>query len=213
MGVKEIGCVEDFADAVASPAPAPGGGSVAAVCGALAAALARMVAAISLEKNEPGAAMPALRKVRRRAETLQDRLLELAEMDSDAYRAVVKAYKAPKKTEAQRRKRSANIRRTLIRASEIPLETMGSCVEVLQISVKAMEQGSEVAFTDAASASLIAHAALKGAALNVAVNIASLKKSSDTVRIQRTMTSLLKAGLKAAKRADKLVQGRFRGMA
>ncbi len=209
MGLTGREKLRDYAEAVASPAPAPGGGSVAAVCAALSAALARMVARIALDKEEYRSSWKDLTRLCKRSEALQRHLLELAEDDSKAYAAVVGAFAMRKDTPAQRSKRREKIQSALKKATEVPLETMEKCLEVLELSKLAMERGSREAFTDAGSAALIAHASLKAAALNVKVNIKSIDDSSFARRAETKMVSLLVVGEGLNEETSRLIDSRL----
>ncbi len=210
MGVKETECLKDYADAVASPAPAPGGGSVAAVCGALAAALARMVANIALRKREYSKVHRELRLVCRKGEELQGELLRLAEEDSKAYRAVVKSFSLPKRTQAQKERRRLAVQASLKRASEIPLRTMESCLKVMDLSRIALEKGNRDAFTDAGSGALIAHAALKSAELNVKVNLISIRDQAFCRRTNARAQRMSRKATAILGRLERKVRGRLR---
>ena len=209
MGLKVRGRIEGFAEAVASPAPAPGGGAVAAVCGALSAALARMVAGIALEKRAYREVRRELLTICKESETLQDRLLELAEEDSKAYSAVIKALSLPKATQAEKLKRSTAVQSALRKATEVPLETMKECLKVLDLSKTALEKGSREAFTDAGTAALIAHAALEGAGLNVRVNLLSIKDKAFSRRTESHMRSLAGKAGTLMKEIQKTIAKRF----
>ncbi len=209
MGLKGRGKLEDFAEAVASPAPAPGGGAVAAVCGALSAALARMVAGIALDKQEYREVRRELLTVCKESETLQNRLLELAEEDSKAYSAVIKALSLPKATPAEKLRRETAVQRALRKATEVPLETMKQCLEVLDLSKIALEKGSREAFTDAGTAALIAHAALEGAGLNVRVNLLSIKDKAFSRRTESHMRILAGMAGTRMKEIQRIIAKRF----
>jgi len=191
--------VSELAEATGAPAPTPGGGSIAAVCGALSASLVRMVAGLALGKEEYKDSQDELREVCDRAEVLQDRLLAIADEDSAAYDAVAAALKMPKATSEEKTKRKDALQSALKKAAEVPLETMEKCRETMIISKMALEKGSKSAFTDAGSASLVAHAALKAAALNAKVNLASIKDEGFCARETARVESLMQeaAGLAA----------------
>jgi len=207
IGEKEL---DKFAEAVASPAPAPGGGSVAAVCGALSAALARMVANIALGKKEYESAHRDLRRLCKEAEGLQDTLLQLAEEDSEAYRAVIKSFSLPKDTTAQKERRRRVVQAALKRAAEVPLETMESCLDVLSLSRMALRKGSREAFTDAGSAALLAHAALKSAELNVRVNLMSIRDDAFRRRAEAEAGKMSRDATALLRTVKRLVRERMR---
>ena len=208
MGLTGREKLRDYADAVASPTPAPGGGSVAAVCGALAAALARMVASIALGKKEYRKARGELKLVCKRSEELQDRLLKLAEKDSKAYMAVVESFSLPKGTPEQSEKRRVAVQHALKEATEMPLEIMQSCLDVLRLSKKALEKGSREAFTDAGSGALIAHAAMRSAELNVRVNLISIRDSDFRRRAEARAKRISREGASILRGIEGMIQQR-----
>ena len=175
MGIKWRENLSEFLEAVASSDATPGGGSVAALCGALSAALSRMVAGLAIGKDEYGGVQGDVKKICDEGKVLQSRLSELIDEDSEAYEAVISAMRMPKNSPEEREKRSASIQIALKRAAEVPLETMEKCLEALALSKKAMEKGHRNAITDAGTAASIAHAGLKSAGLNVKINLLSIK--------------------------------------
>jgi glutamate formiminotransferase/formiminotetrahydrofolate cyclodeaminase len=165
---------DDFVAAVASAEPTPGGGSVAAHTGALAAALVQMVAGLTIGRKKYASVDAEFREVLDRAATLRQRLTELVELDAQSYAAVSAAYKLPKDTPEASAKREAAITAALIGASEVPLETARACAEVAELAERTAARGNQNAVSDAGVAALLAHAACRGAAYNVQINVASL---------------------------------------
>ncbi|HEU4640875.1 MAG TPA: glutamate formimidoyltransferase [Gemmatimonadaceae bacterium] len=166
--------VSDFVASVASASPTPGGGSVAALAGALSAALARMVAGLTLGKKKYAAVEDEFREIAQRAASLGQRLTELVQLDARSYEAVSQAYKLPKETPEQTDRRNAAITAALIGASEVPLETARACADVAALAEVCAVRGNTNAVSDAGVAALLAEAACRGAAYNVRINVASL---------------------------------------
>jgi glutamate formiminotransferase/formiminotetrahydrofolate cyclodeaminase len=166
--------VSDFVASVASASPTPGGGSVAALAGALSAALARMVAGLTLGKKKYAAVEEEFREIAQRAAALGQRLSELVQLDARSYEAVSQAYKLPKGTPEQTDQRNAAITAALIGASEVPLETARACADVAALAEACAVRGNTNAVSDAGVAALLAEAACRGAAYNVRINVASL---------------------------------------
>ncbi|MBX6331079.1 MAG: glutamate formimidoyltransferase [Gemmatimonadaceae bacterium] len=163
-----------FVASVAAATPTPGGGSVAAHVGALAAALAQMVAGLTRGRKKYADVDAEFREVAERAAALGQRLTELVTLDADAYTAVSNAYKLPKETPEQAAQRDAAITAALIGASEVPLETARACAEVAALALVAATKGNKNAVSDAGVAALLAEAACRGAAYNVRINVAAL---------------------------------------
>lgn len=201
--------IRDFAEETAAPTPTPGGGSVAAVCGAVSAALARMVAGLAIGKDDYHDSQDELRSIQEEGKSLQDRLLTLADEDSAAYDAVAAAIKLPKTTPDDKKRRTEALQLALKKAAEVPLSTMEGCNDVLVLSKRALEKGSKSAFTDAASASLLAHAALKAAALNARVNLMSIKDEAFCTREKARMEALLQSATTTASEIERAVEMRF----
>jgi glutamate formiminotransferase/formiminotetrahydrofolate cyclodeaminase len=167
-----------FVSAVASPSPVPGGGSVAAHAGALAAALAQMVAGLTVGKRKYAAVDPEMREVSLRAAALGNMLSALVARDAEAYAAVAAAYKLPQEPEAAAAVRRESVTTALLRAAEVPLETARACSAVVELAVVVAARGNTNAASDAGIAALLAEAGCKGAAFNVRINVAALDDRS-----------------------------------
>jgi glutamate formiminotransferase/formiminotetrahydrofolate cyclodeaminase len=163
-----------FLASVASSAPVPGGGSVVAYAGALAAALARMVAGLTVGRKKYLAVEGDMRALAQRAETLRKRLLALVDEDAGAYSLVSAAYKLPSEPGAPADARAAAIQAALMTAARVPLETVRACAEVAALAATCATKGNANAVSDAGVAALLAEAACKGAAYNVRINVASM---------------------------------------
>ncbi len=166
--------IDEFLATVAADTPAPGGGSVAALAGALGAALAAMVAGLTVGRERYAAHDAEMRSLLARANALRQELVALMDTDTAAYTAVMAAYKLPKDTEAQRAERTATIQAALRGAAETPLAAATVCAAVLRLTVQAAAHGNRNAASDAAVSALMAHAGLVGAARNVRINLKSI---------------------------------------
>jgi glutamate formiminotransferase / formiminotetrahydrofolate cyclodeaminase len=163
-----------FTAAVASAAPTPGGGSVAAHVGTLAAALTQMVAGLTVGKPKFAAVDAEMRAVLGESSALAAKLSDLVTRDADSYAAVSAAYKMPKEPEAAAAARREAIAQALMGAARVPLETAQICLRVAQLAATAASQGNPNAVSDAGVAALLAEAACRGAAYNVRINVAAL---------------------------------------
>jgi glutamate formiminotransferase/formiminotetrahydrofolate cyclodeaminase len=170
--------LDGFVGAVASSAPTPGGGSVAAHAGALGAALAQMVAGLTIGRKKYAAVDAEMRALALRASALRATLGGLVERDAQSYTAVSEAYKLPKEPESAAAARSAAITRALLGASAIPLETARACADVTELAATIGAKGNTNAVSDAGVAALLAEAACRGAAYNVRINVAALDDRS-----------------------------------
>jgi formiminotetrahydrofolate cyclodeaminase len=191
VGVKDE-TIEEFLARVAAPTPTPGGGSVSALAGALSAALSRMVAGLARGKKGYEAAERELAEIEARGRVVQSRLEALVEEDARAYDAVIAAMRLPKSSEPEREARVAAMQAAYRRATEVPLETMERCVEALELAEAAAKKGNRGATTDAAVAVLLAESAVRGASLNCAVNLASIRDESFRSQAEEKVEHLLK---------------------
>ncbi len=164
-----------FLEAVAAKTPTPGGGSVAALAGALAAALAAMVGRLTASRRKYAEVKETMAEMIVKAEKLRMTLTRRIEEDSAAFEAVMRAYKMPKATEEERATRDEAIRQAMIHAAEVPLATAHDALAAMELAYVAASKGNVNAVTDAATAAWMAMAALQGAALNVRINAASLE--------------------------------------
>jgi glutamate formiminotransferase/formiminotetrahydrofolate cyclodeaminase len=191
--------VSGFTAAVASPVPAPGGGSVAAHVGALGAALTQMVAGLTIGRKKYVAVEPEMQELALGAAALGIELQQLVERDARAYESVTTAYKLPKDTDEQARLRSEAIDGALVYAAQVPLETARACAAVAKLAAAAAERGNTNAASDAGVAALIAEAACRGAVYNVKINVSSMTDKSRGAKLAAEAEKVLKeAGTHAA---------------
>jgi glutamate formiminotransferase/formiminotetrahydrofolate cyclodeaminase len=165
---------ESFIDAVASGSPTPGGGAVAAHSGALAAALVAMVARLTVGKKKYAGIETRMTEIIDEAESLRARLQHNIQADSDAFDAVMAAFRLPKDTAEQQVARAEAVEQATHRAAEVPLETVELAANVLDLAAEVAETGNVNAVSDAGSAGAMAQAALTASALNVRVNATSV---------------------------------------
>ena len=183
--------VTDFLDALASNAPAPGGGSVAALSGALGAALLSMVCNLTLGKKRYAAVQDEIAALVAKTEELRHRLTDLLEADVQVYTGVSAAYKMPRKSPEEKAARSAAIQEALKAAAQVPLDVAAACVEVLELCTQTAEQGNLNAVSDAGVAALMAEAGLRSAALNVIINVNAIRDEAFSAKLQGELDALL----------------------
>ena len=165
------GTVESYLNKLASADPEPGGGSAAALAGALGAALVSMVANLTLGKEKFAAVQDDVAELKKKSETLRAELEELVTLDALAYREVAAAMKMPKDTDEQKEQRRQVMQVALKGAAEVPLKVAEAAVEVARLSLPAAEKGNPNAVSDAGVAVLLADAAAQSAALNARINL------------------------------------------
>ena len=156
---------------MSTDSPAPGGGSVAACAGALAAALTAMVANLTVGKRSHESSWPELSTLAERAQALKAGLVAAIDEDTAAFDAVIAAGRLAKATDTERSARAAAIDAANKRAAEVPLQTARRSLEALTLASRVAEIGQAQSATDAGVAALAAHAAVEGAILNVKVNL------------------------------------------
>ena len=163
----------DLLDRFASSDPTPGGGSAAALAGALAAALVEMVAGLPKTRTGAPEEREKLNAAKASAGKAGARLRQLVDLDTDAYNAVTAAYKLPKASEEEKAARSAAIAKAMRQATEVPLETCERAAEVLRAAAQALAHGNPNAASDARTAIALCRAALDAGAENVRTNLSS----------------------------------------
>ena len=194
-----------FFDRVAEATPTPGGGTAAAVAGALAAALSSMVASLTLGKKKYAASQDAMRDVKRRADEARRRLMTLARRDGEAFDAVLRARKLPETTPAETEARGRALAAAELTAARVPLETAEVCLEVVELAGIVATSGNANAITDAGVAALLGRAAGEGALLNVEINLKSLANSADKSDVESASRRLRQALMSSAQRCQETV--------
>jgi methenyltetrahydrofolate cyclohydrolase len=164
-----------FAAELASDSPAPGGGSVAAAAGGMAAGLVAMVCKLSIGKAGLEEREAALRGALTGAEELRAGLMTAVDRDTDAYLGVVDAFRMPKETDEQKAARAAQIQVAIRTAADVPLATAESCLRVLQLAETVAAGFNTAAASDLGVALKMAAAGVAGGVLNVEINVPSLK--------------------------------------
>ena len=180
-----------FISSLASGEPTPGGGSAAALAGALGAALAAMVGRLTAGRAKYAAVDAQMRSAIVEADTLRSRLLALVDEDAAAYDLVRAAYRLPKETVEQQTTRAAAIQQALQGASRTPLATVEACLAVLRLAEQVVKSGNPNAATDGTVGALLAHAGLRGAVLNVRVNLSGIDDATFVASSQSAVEDAL----------------------
>jgi methenyltetrahydrofolate cyclohydrolase len=167
--------LEDFTLRLASDSPTPGGGTGAAVAGALGAALVRMLCMLTVGKPKYADHDRLLQAIADACEEARTALLDLAAEDAEAYDKVSLAFRMPKTTPAEQAARDAAAETALKGAIDVPLKVMERCLEVIGNAKAAVQVGNRNAVSDGAAGAELARAALKIAAYNVKINLAAVK--------------------------------------
>ena len=167
--------IKEFINKVISNDPVPGGGSVSALNGALAGALAAMVANLTIGRKKYAEVNDIMVELSARFEKLSSRLIEDVDRDSDAYNRVFAAFKMPKETDEEKQARSEAIQRETKYAAQVPMEVARAVYEVLPMIDTVAQKGNSNAVTDACVSMMCARTAILGALLNVRINLTSIK--------------------------------------
>lgn len=167
--------VASFLDELASGAPTPGGGSAAAIMGAMAAALISMVCNVTLGKKGHEATEDEMKALRDESEKLRADLTCMAADDIAAFDGLMAAYRLPKATDGEKSRRAEVIQTSLRAATETPLACARACAQVVALSKRAAESSFAGVVSDAGVGVLSANTALRSSALNVFINLPSLK--------------------------------------
>ncbi|MBR4213593.1 MAG: glutamate formimidoyltransferase [Bacteroidales bacterium] len=166
---------EGFARETASESPAPGGGSISAYMGALASALATMVANLSAHKRGWDDRWEEFSLVAEKGQALMQELLDLVDEDTAAFDRIMDCFSMPKNTEEEKAARAAALEEATLYAASVPLRTMEACLKALPLAREMAEKGNPASASDAGVAALAAFAGIRGAELNVRINASGLK--------------------------------------
>ena len=190
--------IGNFAELVAAGTPTPGGGSVAAYCGMLAASLGRMMCNITMGKPKYNAVENRLSEIAGNLEGLSERLRELIAEDADSFEAVLRAYRMPKETEQEKTERAAAIQISLQTAVDVPFETAQRSFEVLALLDELADIGTPNALSDVAVGAQLAQVSIRGASYNVCVNLDSLADRDAAEKTRQEIDDLVRQGAAVA---------------
>ena len=185
--------VEKFLDELAGGNPTPGGGSAAAIMGAMGAALVSMVCNVTIGKKGCEGSEAEMKAVREQSERVRRRLTAMVAEDIAAFDSIMAAYKLPKATEKEKSVRADAIQDGLKRATETPLECARACAEVIALSRRASEQGYRNVISDGGVGVLAGFTGLRSAALNVYINAPSLKDRAYAERATAEIEKLVQS--------------------
>ena len=194
-----------FSDKLASDAPVPGGGSASAYASALGAALAAMVARIAAKKSADESLADYIGEV----ENLRTDFLRLVDDDSAAYARVAAAMKLPRGTEEDKKARTERVQAALLAASRVPLEVAKTSRRLLDACERGLAKAPDAAASDVGVAALMAEAGLRGAAMNVMINLASLKDRGQVKALSEDLDRAIDGADAQRKRITDFVESRI----
>jgi formiminotetrahydrofolate cyclodeaminase len=183
--------LKQFTEVLASDVPAPGGGSVAALNGALAAALVHMTGGLTLAKEKYKEFHGVMQEIRTGAAALQVKLLAAVDEDTEAYNKVAAVFSLPKETDEQKAVRSEAMQTALKGAAATPFETMKAAHECLKLADLAFGKTNTSCMSDYGTAVLCAMACVRAAWLNVKINISGLKDKEYKEKAEKEASCIL----------------------
>lgn len=184
--------MNSFLDELASSAPTPGGGSVAALAGSIGAALISMVCNLTIGKKKYTGVEGEITAILEKSEKLREQLAGLLEEDVAVYTELSQTMKMPRDTEEQKSIRDKAMDRALKAATEVPMRVTETCVEVMDLCRPTAEMGNANAVSDVGVGILMAEAGLRSAALNVLINLGWIKDKEFIQESQKRLDALLK---------------------
>lgn len=194
---------DGFADELSTDSPAPGGGSVAALCGALAAGLTAMVGNLTSDKREYSEVKSQMIDIADEAQKLKDAFLTDVDRDTDAFNELMDCFSLPKDTDEQAETRRNAITEATKKAALIPLDVLKRSLRTIEIAEIMAQRGNQNSISDAGVGVLSALCAAEGAFLNVMINIADV---DDKQWVEKTRTIAVETVYKVRKAADKALQ-------
>ena len=203
--------VDGFLDALASDAPVPGGGSGAALGGALAAGLLSMVCNLTIGKRGYEAVEEELMGILERSEEIRAELPNLLQRDTEVYSAVMESYRLPRKTAEEKEAREAAMQQALKEAAEVPLAIGAHCAEIVDLCLPAAQKGNKWAVSDAGVSVVLAEASMRGALLNVETNMVSIKDEAYVADLRQRVDQVTKGKAETKELVMQVVLDTIRG--
>jgi glutamate formiminotransferase/formiminotetrahydrofolate cyclodeaminase len=201
--------VNAFVDEVSRGTPAPGGGSIAALAGAIGSALASMVVNLSIGKGAYDSRYDTLCLLAEQAQAAKDELIRAVDADTEAFNEVITAMQMAKDTAEQNERRSHAIRVGYKSAAEVPLRTAQLCREVLDMCQAAADVGNQAVMSDAGVGALMAYAGVQGAIHNVRINLPHTKDEAFITKMKATLGALLSESKEICERIQCQVESSF----
>ncbi|HEX6062414.1 MAG TPA: cyclodeaminase/cyclohydrolase family protein [Candidatus Limnocylindria bacterium] len=194
-----------FSDDLSSSAAVPGGGSAAAYAGAMGAGLAAMVGRIAERKGQTEATTALISE----ADNLRADFIRLVDDDSGAYARVAEAMKLPKATDDEKRARTERLQAALLAASRVPLEVAKTSRRLLDLCERTVQSAPSATVSDVGVGALLAETALRGAALNVMINLASVKDAAQVKLLSEDLDGAVDGADEQRKRITDFVESRI----
>jgi glutamate formiminotransferase/formiminotetrahydrofolate cyclodeaminase len=203
--------LRQFVNEVSLDSPTPGGGSVAALCGALSAALSAMVANLTYGKRGYENTFEEMKTNATKAQSLKDELLRAVDLDTQAFNKVMEAYRLPKTTEDQKKEKERAVEEALKEATLVPLEVLKKSLELLDLARTVAVNGNKNSLSDAGVAGSTAQAAAEGAYFNVRINLPNIRDKKFKTLVKKEALSFKRRVSQAARGLKDLVEKDFLG--
>jgi len=201
--------LREFVNELSMDSPAPGGGSAAALCGALSAALSSMVANLTFGKKGYEKAFKEMKRTAMRAQLLKDDFLRLVDQDTAAFNRLMDALRLPKATEDQKKERDSAVEAATKEATLVPFQVLEKSVELLNLAQRTAQKGIRSALSDAGVAALAARTAAEGAYYNVRINLPGIHDEEFKARTRRRSTALRKKARRLSEGVYKFIEREF----
>ena len=199
----------EFLAKAASSSPTPGGGSVSAYVGALAASMVCMAANLTLGKEKYREVEPQVREILSQAEIALDLCQQSVSVDMEEFAGLMEAYRLPRNTEEEKSLRQQRIQAALVSATNAPLAVSQNCLKILQLARTLAPVSNENAISDVGVAAYLAESALKSALLNVDINLPQISNKSYRLRVRIERNRLLSEGEALCAEVAAVVQERI----
>ena len=201
--------IESFVQDLNSAKPMPGGGSAAAVCGAMAAALAGLSAHMTAGKKKYAAVEDKMQEIIAETGALQVEMLDMAQEDADMYSLVLQAYKLPNTTAEEAEARKQAIEEAGKMAVAASLKVTGACVRIMKLAYTTVTEGNRMMVTDGSASALLARACQQVAAYNVRINLRGIKDKTVVVEAEQMLEHHLSEGEEMQNRVLQEVEQRL----
>lgn len=197
--------LREFANELSMDSPAPGGGSIAALCGAMSASLSSMVANLTVGKKGYEEVQDKIKELAVKAQSLKDEFLRDIDMDTQAFNKVMEAFRMKKKTVEQKELRSQAVEHATKEATLVPLHVLENSIEALKLAKESAENGNKNSISDAGVAALTAEAGAEGAYYNVRINLPNIEDKKFQTDVKRKATHLLKKAHKLGQEVKNII--------
>jgi len=198
--------LREFINELSVDSPAPGGGSTAALCGALSAALSSMVSNLTVGKKGYEGVQKKVKKIAEAAQALKDNFLRDVDSDTIAFNKVMEAFKMPKKTDSQKEERIFAIEEAYKEATLVPFGVIKKSVEALKLAKEVAQKGNKNSISDAGVSGLTALAAAEGAYYNVKINLPDIRDKEFKSKIEQQTNSLRKKAIKLGSELKEIIE-------